>query len=105
MKKNRPRYVVYGAISLTCSISTFVIVLALWLKEVKRPETEPGLFDIPYELLLFLYIFPLIHVAGVLLGLRSFWLQPKTIGIGLWAVVTNLLSVLFDAFIWFRWIS
>ena len=102
MKKNHSRYVVYGVISLACSISTVAAILVLWLKEANNAKTEPGIADFPLELLLWLYIFPIVHVTGFLSGLRSFWLQPKTNGIGLWSLAACPPLFLFDAFIWFR---
>lgn len=99
-------YFFYGIASLICSVSSVAIVLALSLKDANQPETEPGLFDLPSpELIQFIFICPLIHLSGLLLGVASFGLQPNANGIGLWAMIVSLLLLLFDLFVWFRWTS
>jgi hypothetical protein len=96
--------VLYGIASLICSVSTVAAVMALLLKEASQREIEPGLFDLPpSEFILFVLICPVIHVAGLFLGAVSFWLQPNTNGIGLWAMIVSLLLLLFDFLVWLQW--
>ncbi|MBL8191863.1 MAG: hypothetical protein JNK38_27880 [Acidobacteria bacterium] len=100
-----PRFL-YGITSFICSVSTVVIVSVLLLRAANQPEPEPGLFDLPpHELVQFIFICPLIHLCGLLLGVASFGLQPNTNGIGLWAMIVSLLFLLFDFFVWFKWTS
>ena len=104
MKRFDPHFL-FGMASLICSTSTVAVVLAFLLKDAIQPKPEHSVFDIPLEFILLLFVFPIIHIVGLLSGLRSFWLQPNTLGIGLWAMIVSLLLLLFDFFIWFRWMS
>ena len=105
VKRIAPHFL-YGIASFICSVSSVAIVLALSLKDANQPETEPGLFDLPPpELIQFIFICPLIHLSGLLLGVASFGLQPNANGIGLWAMIVSLLLLLFDLFVWLRWTS
>lgn len=102
VKRTSP-YLLNGIASLACSVSTVAIVLVFLLRDAKQLEVEPGLFDLPQpEFVQFILICPIIHVAGLLLGVASFWLQPNTNGIGLLAMIVSLLLLLFDDFVWFR---
>lgn len=105
MKRTKPHFW-YGIASFICSVSTVIVALVILLKEANQSETEPGLFDLPPpELALFILISPIIHIAGFLFGLASFWLQPNTNGIGLWAMIVSLLLLLSDILVWYGWTS
>ena len=56
----------------------------------------------PVELLILCFLCPLVHIGGLLYGVKSYWLQPRIYGIGLWGAAINFVLLLLFVLLWLR---
>src|SRR5215813_3726065 len=102
--KNISTHRAYGIASILCPIAALAfIALEAWRLEVPSAGGS-GLADFGgvWILVLILWLMPISSLIGFLLGIRSFALQLRINGIGLWGIILNTALIILIALIWGR---
>lgn len=102
--KKIPEHRTWGIISILCPVAAFAFIAFLVALLEEPYEPGEGLADFygVFILSLFLWMMPISGLIGLLLAIRSFVLQPRINGIGLWGMALNAILIILLAFIWTR---